>query len=223
MYTAHPKANQIPVGISTTKHTRKTYVWKWILKSRRETMKTIWFFMHFSSFHFWVENFYSKGMFIRRVLSLHLRIISHLLYDLEPSLSSRWLGSSPMDHMRWSRANLDSSRRLQKESVTIIVEFYMTLSLTQHQFEVLPLPTYDKTMTRFKNCNKSLAIRQYNLASLTKFKVQRKQVPFSETQFFRELRLCWINLDAKTLIFSISVRKSWHIYKYLTGSSSLQK
>ena len=95
-----------------------------------------------------------------------------------------------MDHMRWSRANLDSSRRLQKESVTIIVEFYMTLSLTQHQFEVLPLPTYDKTMTRFKNCNKSLAIRQYNLASPGKFKVQRKQVPFSKTQVPFFLCLC---------------------------------
>ena len=142
-------------------------------------MKTIWFFMHFSSFHFWVENFYSKGMFIRRVLSLHLRIISHLLYDLEPSLSSRWLGSSPMDHMWWSCANLDSFRRLQKESVTIIVEFYMTLSLTQHQFEVLPLPMYDKNMTRFKVCNEMPVIRPYTLANPVKFKIQRKQVPFS--------------------------------------------
>ena len=95
-----------------------------------------------------------------------------------------------MDHMRWSRANLDSSRRLQKESVTIIVEFYMTLSLTQHQFEVLPLPMYDKNMTRFKVCNEMPVIRPYTLANPAKFKVQRKQVPFSETQFFRELRLC---------------------------------
>ena len=151
--------------------------------------------MHFSSFHFWVENFYSKGMFIRRVLSLHLRIISHLLYDLEPSLSSRWLGSSPMDHMWWSCANLDSSRRLQKESVTIIVEFYMTLSLTQHQFEVLRLPMYDKNMTRFKICNEMPVIRPYTLANPVKFKVQRKQGTFTLISIFlwtlTMLNWCW--------------------------------
>ena len=175
-------------------------------------MKTIWFFMHFSSFHFWVENFYSKGMLIRRVLSLHLRIISHLLYDLEPSLSSRWLGSSPMDHMRWSRANLNSSRRLQKESVTIIVEFYMTLSLTQHQFEVLPLPIYDKNMTRFKVCNEMPVIRPYTLANPVKFKIQRKQGTLPWFQFFRELWLCWTDVGAIAFILSISELIPSHIW-----------